>query len=81
MYLVLLGLALLIMKAGEIGPVAAWSWWTVFAPFAGAIIWWSWADNSGYTRKRAAEKIEQAKRERHRKQREAMGAPSPRKRR
>ena len=35
MYLLGLSLVLLALKYFEIGPVAAWSWWWVLAPFAG----------------------------------------------
>lgn len=79
MYLVLLGVALLVMKLAEIGPVAAWSWWAVFAPFAGAIVWWSWADNSGYNRRKEIEKMERRKQDRKRKHLESLGL-TPRKR-
>ena len=48
-----LGIILLAMKYLEIGPVAAWSWWVVLSPFALAVAWWTWADWSGYTKKKA----------------------------
>lgn len=53
MYLLGLGLVLLLLKYTEVGPVAAWSWWWVLAPFALAVAWWAWADSSGYTKRKA----------------------------
>ena len=35
-----IGIVLLLMKYFEIGPVTAWSWWIVLAPFGVAILWW-----------------------------------------
>lgn len=73
MYLLGLGVALLLMKYLEFGPVAEWSWWVVLAPFALAVAWWAWADFSGYTKRKAMEKMDQKKRDRVNKQREALG--------
>ena len=56
MYFLGLGLILLAMKYLEYGPVAAWSWWLVLAPFALAVAWWAWADSSGYTKRKAMER-------------------------
>ncbi len=56
MYFLGLGLILLAMKYLEYGPVAAWSWWIVLAPFALAVAWWAWADSSGYTKRKAMER-------------------------
>jgi small Trp-rich protein len=47
---------MLLMKYLEIGPVAAFPWWVVLSPFAMAVAWWSWADSSGYTKKKAVER-------------------------
>jgi len=73
MYLVVLGLLLIVMKWAEFGPVAAWSWWVVLLPFAGAAVWWAWADSSGYTKRREIDKIEEKKRERRVKALDALG--------
>ncbi len=62
MYLLGLGLVLLGLKWAEIGPVAAWSWWIVMAPFGLAILWWAWADGTGYTRAKAMQR-EQARKD------------------
>lgn len=73
MYLMLLGLALLVLKYLEIGPVAAWSWWVVLSPFALAVVWWAWADSSGYTKRKAMEQLDEKKKLRLEKQRKQMG--------
>jgi small Trp-rich protein len=81
MYLLGLGLILLGMKVLEFGPVATWDWWIVFVPFGLAVAWWSWADSSGYTKRKAME-IEDARRKaRIDKNREAMGTGISKKRR
>ena len=73
MYLLLIGLVGLVLKYLEIGPVAAWSWWVVLIPFALAVVWWAWADSTGYTKKKEMNKMDLRKKERIEKQREAMG--------
>jgi small Trp-rich protein len=66
MYLVILGVVLLLMKVVDFGPVAAWSWWIVLAPFAVAVAWWGWADSSGWTQRREMEKLDKKKADRRR---------------
>lgn len=56
MYLLGLGIILLVLKLAAIGPVAQWSWWGVLSPFALAVVWWQWADWSGYTKRKAMER-------------------------
>lgn len=73
MFFLIVGVLLLLMKAGDIGPAATLSWYVVLSPFALAVAWWTWADWSGYTKRKAAEKIENRKAERLAKQRENIG--------
>lgn len=73
MYFLGLGIVLLLMKYLEMGPVAAWSWLVVLAPFGLAVVWWAWADASGYTRRKAMEREEQRRQDRIDKQRQALG--------
>jgi small Trp-rich protein len=73
MYFVGLGLALMLMKYLEIGPVATLSWVWVLSPFACAVAWWAWADASGYTKKRAMERENARKNERILKNRANIG--------
>jgi len=79
MYFLGLGVVLLELKYLEIGPVALWSWWVVLAPFGLAVAWWSWADASGYTKKKAVERMDQRKAERLQKSRDALGLGSRKK--
>lgn len=80
MYFLLIGIALLAMKYLEFGPVAAWSWFIVLAPFALAVAWWFFADSSGYTKRKEIEKMDKRRQDRIDKQREAMGMLSAKKR-
>ena len=73
MYALLLGVLLILLKYLEIGPVAAWSWWWVLSPFAVAVAWWAWADATGYTKRKAMEKMDQRKQDRINKHKEALG--------
>lgn len=68
-----LGLVLLVMKYLDLGPVAAWSWYVVLAPFGLAFIWWTWADLSGYTKRRAMERENARKQARIDRNREQLG--------
>ena len=80
MYLLFLGIALMLMKYLEFGPVAEWSWLWVLSPFALAVVWWFWADTTGYTKRRAMDRMDEKKKARLDKQREALGL-NPTKRR
>ncbi|WP_448253052.1 TIGR04438 family Trp-rich protein [Ottowia oryzae] len=73
MYFLGLGIVLLLLKWQEIGLVAEWSWWTVLAPFALAVVWWTWADWSGYTKRKAMERDDQRKQDRINRHLEAIG--------
>ena len=73
MYLLGLGIVLLLMKYLEMGPVATWSWWIVLTPFALAVVWWSWADSSGYTKRKAMEREDARRKARVDKNKEAIG--------
>ena len=73
MYLLALSLVLLALKYFDIAPVSAMSWWWVLAPFGLTALWWAWADSTGYTKRKAMEKMEQRKQDRINKQKEALG--------
>jgi small Trp-rich protein len=80
MYLLLVGIILLPLKYLEIGPVATWEWWVVLAPFGLAVVWWTWADWSGYTKKKAVEREDARKKARIEKSREQLGTGLKRRR-
>ncbi|MBS0508240.1 MAG: TIGR04438 family Trp-rich protein [Proteobacteria bacterium] len=73
MYALLLGIILILLKYLEVGPVAGWSWWWVLSPFAVAVAWWAWADATGYTKRKAMEKMDQRKQDRIDKHKQALG--------
>ena len=78
MYLLGLAVILTLLKYFEVDPVAAWSWWWVLLPYGLTILWWVWADRSGYTKRKEIEKMERRKLDRVNKHRQAMGL-TPRK--
>lgn len=73
MYFLLLGIGLTIWNYTRIGLAADMSWWWVLSPFALAIVWWTWADLSGYTKRKEMQKMDQKKQERLDRQRAALG--------
>lgn len=81
MYFVVVGVVLLVLKWVEFGLVSEWSWGWVLAPFALAIAWWTWADSSGYTKRKAAERIDAKRDARRQKNLDALGLKDPKKRR
>lgn len=78
MYLLVLGLGLMLMKYLEIGFAADLSWWWVLSPFALAVAWWAWADTTGYTKRKAMEKMDQKKQDRIDRHRDALGIKTKR---
>ena len=78
MYLLILGLGLMVLKYLEIGFVADLSWWWVLSPFALAAAWWAWADSTGYSKRKAMEKMDQKKQGRIDRQRDALGIKTKR---
>ena len=81
MYFLGLGLVLLVMKYLEIGPVATWAWWVIAVPFGLAVLWWAWADTTGYTKKKAMERENARRQARVDKNYEALGTRPTKKRR
>jgi len=78
MFFLFTGIGLMLLKYFEIGFVAELSWWWVLSPFALAVAWWAWADTTGYTKRKAMERMDQKKQERIDRQREALGIKSKR---
>ncbi len=81
MLFLLMGVLFLTAKYLEIDPVAAWSWWVIFTPFGLAVVWWYWADATGYTKRKAMERENQRKQDRINKNKEAIGTLSASKKR
>jgi small Trp-rich protein len=82
MLFLLLGLILSGLKYFEMTQVATWPWYAVLAPFGLAALWWSWADWSGYTKRKAVEKEDARKKARIQKSRDNLGlTPASRRKR
>jgi small Trp-rich protein len=73
MVFVVLGCLLLGMKYFELGPVTSWSWWLVLAPFGLAVLWWWYADASGWTKRREMDRMEDRKAQRRKNSMERLG--------
>ena len=80
MWFVALGLLLVLLKWAEFAVVASWSWWAVLSPFGIAVLWWAWADASGYTKRQQMRKIEERVAERRKKNLDALGLKERRRR-
>ncbi|HEV7914214.1 MAG TPA: TIGR04438 family Trp-rich protein [Albitalea sp.] len=73
MYFVVAGVLLLVMKVAEFGPVALWPWWGVLLPFGLAVVWWAWADATGFTKRREMDKMDEKKKQRRIDNLDALG--------
>ncbi|MFY9479264.1 MAG: TIGR04438 family Trp-rich protein [Aquabacterium sp.] len=79
MWFVVIGVALMVMNIAGIGPVAEWTWkwdgdlWKFLLPFGLAILWWFWADTSGWTQRKAMEKVDAKRDARRDKALDALG--------
>ena len=73
MWFLMLGVLGALLKYLEIDPVAQWAWWTVLVPFGLALAWWSWADWSGYTKRKVIERENARKQARIDRQRSNLG--------
>ena len=74
MYFLGLGLVLLLAKWLEYGPVAGWSWLWVLLPFFLTAAWWSWADYSGYSKRKAMEREDKRRDDRRARTKQALDA-------
>lgn len=81
MYFLGLGIVLLLLKYLGVGPLADWSWWWMLTPFALAVAWWTWADASGYTKRKAMELEDQRVADRRKRTKDALSSTSQNKRR
>ena len=81
MYAVGLGVILMLMKYLDFDPVVKWAWWWILSPFGVAVVWWFWADSTGWTKKQAMKRENERRRARIDKNREAIGTLNHKKRR
>lgn len=82
MYFVVIGVFVILLHLAGIGPMAEWNWnlfgdlWKFCLPFGLAALWWTWADVSGYNKRREIEKMEARKMARREANLEALGMDS-----
>jgi small Trp-rich protein len=79
MYFVVIGVVVILLHFIGFGPMAEWNWeffgdlWKFCLPFAFALVWWVWADVTGYNKRREMEKMEAKKQARREANLEALG--------
>ena len=73
MVFIVVGCLLIALKLAEFGPVAVWPWWLVLTPFGLAMLWWWYADASGWTKRREMDRMEDRKTQRRRNSMERLG--------
>jgi small Trp-rich protein len=79
MIFVVIGVLLIVLNLLGIGPMGNWTWnltgdlWKFAFPFACAVIWWVWADKTGYTKRREMERMDERKELRRQKNLDALG--------
>jgi small Trp-rich protein len=73
MWFLVMGLLFIALKVQAVSLVADWPWWGVLSPFGMAVLWWYWADHSGYTKRKVVEKENRRKAARIERQREDLG--------
>lgn len=64
--------ALVHLEVVDVAGIAAMSWWWVLGGFAVTMAWFTYADQSGLTKRKAMEKMDKRKQQRLDKQRELL---------
>lgn len=75
MWMLLIALLLTLLKYLEVGPLAELSWWWLLLPYGLTVAWWSYADASGLTKRRAVDQEEARRLKRIDRQKQALGRP------
>ena len=75
MWMLLIALLLTLLKYLEVGPLAGLSWWWLLLPYGLTAAWWSYADASGLTQRRAVDQEEARRLKRIDRQKQALGRP------
>jgi small Trp-rich protein len=81
MWFIVVGVLLLLMKVAEVGPGADLSWWWVLAPFGLAVIWWEFADKTGYTQRKAMDRLDERQKARREEAMNKIGTSEKQRRR
>ncbi len=83
MWFVAIGVVVVLLNLAGIGPIGAWTWkengWLMLSPFGLAVLWWAWADWSGWTQRKAMKKIDDKREARRQKSMDALGLQNPKK--
>lgn len=77
MFFLAIGVLAVLLKSLGVEPVASSSWFLVLLPFVLAVIWWAWADGTGYTQRKAMQRMDEKKAARREKAMEALGQIDP----
>lgn len=77
MWFLVIGIVLLLLKFLGWSAMEQVSWLWALAPFGLAVVWWAWADWSGYTKRKQFEKTEARHQKRIQKHKAAMGTARP----
>ncbi|MBS7779094.1 MAG: TIGR04438 family Trp-rich protein [Comamonas sp.] len=77
MWMLLIALLLTLLKYLEVGPLAELSWWWILVPYGLTVAWWSYADASGLTKRRAVDQEEARRLKRIDRQKQALGTRRP----
>jgi small Trp-rich protein len=81
MWFLVAGLLLGALYIGDVSPVAGWHWGWILLPFGMAAVWWAIADSTGFTQRRAIDRMEARKVARRQRDMEALGLDVRRERR
>ncbi len=73
MAFVVIGVLLLGLWLSKVGPFGEINGWWVALPFGLAVLWWEFADRSGWTQRRAMRRMEQRKLDRREKAMSTLG--------
>lgn len=73
MYLLAFAVLLTVLKVMEILPFNSIGWGWIVAIYLLASAWWAWADKSGYTKRKAQQRMDDKVQKRIDRQRDALG--------
>ena len=79
MFFVIIGVLIILANLLGFGPMANWTWnisgdlWKFCVPFGLAVVWWAWADATGYNKRREIEKMDAKRQARREANLEALG--------
>jgi small Trp-rich protein len=79
MFLMAIALLVTALKYFEVGAFGRLEWLWVVGLYVATAAWWAWADWSGYTKRRAAAKMDKHKQDRLKRQRDQLGLNSNKK--